>query len=576
MARVVGLDIGRFSVKAVVLETSMRAFELIEVVEEPIVRAAPDGDDGEHAPGETQPTGHPAAEASAPEPVASDDEDDAFRGLDPAALAALERLRDRGLFEADAIYTQLRPSDVLLTKVALPFSQPREIAAVLAPQLEGRVPAEVDELSIDFMRGGRLPSGEYAVYAAGVDPARLAIVLAELAGVGVDPRVLDVPPFPLMTAARTLVTEPITGPIAVVDIGAETTGVIIFDGADLQYARTFPGGGERATAALAAVFGLDADTAREGKHREGFLDASLPESEGPTGQDATDVSNACREASKGLVRQLRRTLHAHATEWGVGVSRVYLCGGGSMLPGLVDYVGQSLGVDTRPLPYDAPAVALGGFAEVGPRFASALGLALRGTTAPKGSEMNARVGDFSFRGSYEYVRQRAPQIALGLVAIAALGLAFAFGRIASLKAESSALDTALAEATLSVFGESVTEPNAIQSRFRLGAVRPSFLPERSAYAVFVSILSTVGDTVDLGYEVTASDVEVDMERRIFRVEGAADSAESVDTFEAELGALDCLRDIERNDLSQRRGTEGFTFALQGEVRCGGATEEESE
>lgn len=568
MARVVGLDIGTLSVKAVVVETSLRGYELVEVIEEPIVRLVeepqtqPDGEPA--APDAEQPAG-PAAAAESTEPDFS---------IGDAELDALERLVARGIGEADSVYMALRPSDVLLTKVGLPFSNDREIAAVLAPQLEGRIPAEVDELTLDFMRGGRQESGEYAIYAAATDPARLATVLGELGALGLDPRVLDVPPFPAMTAARGLITAPSEGPIAVVDIGAESTGVAIFDGDALQYARTFTGGGERVTAALRKTFGLDAETAREGKHREGFIDLATPETDAPTGQDAADISNACRAASKGLVRQLRRTLHAHATEWGTGVTTVYLTGGGSLLPGLAEYIGQSLGVETRPLPFDAPGVALAGFAEVGPRFTTALGLALRGAPSVKGSEMNLRVGEFEFRGTYEYVRQRIPSMAIGLVAVAVLGLAFAFGRMATLRAELAAVDTALAEATQSVFGESVTETSDIQRRFRLGSVRPSFVPDTSAYQLFVAILATVGNTVDLGYEVTASDVEVDLERRIFRVEGEADSAESVDTFETELSAVECLSEIERNDLSQSRGSEGFTFSVQGEIACGGEDEEE--
>lgn len=572
MARVVGLDIGALTVKAVVLEVGLRTWELVEAVEEAILFPAPEpvvppeaeaasaGESGAH---ETPPAD---ADEAAPESAPSPDE--VLPTLGAPTLEAIARLHARGIFEGDAVYTGLAPDSALLTRLTLPFSADKEIAPVLAPQLEGRLPADVDDLLLDFMRGGQLESREYVVYVAGIEPATMALLLAELNDVGVDPKVVDVAPFPLLTAARALLPEAPTGPIAVVDIGADATGVAIFDALDLQYARTFSGGGERITNALADMFSLDAPTARAGKHREGFIDDQTPENEGPTGQDAIDISNACRTAVKPLIRQLRRTLHAHASEWNTGIERVYLCGGSVALPGLAQYIGQSLGVETMLLPTAVPSTSsVPEFATEGPRFATALGLALRGVSGIKGSSMNARVGPFTFKGTYEYVRQRVPQMIAGAAILAVLSLAFVFGRIAVANAELRALDDALTEATMSVFGTEMTSPNDIASRFRLGGTRPAFIPDVSAYGLFVTASNTIGETLDLGYTVAATDIEIDLERRIFRMQGTADSAESVDTFETQLATHTCFREIERNDLSQVARGEGFEFSVQGIIQC---------
>ena len=555
MARVVGLDIGRFTVKAVVLETSLRSFELIEVVEEAIAPAPVE--EPPHTPDEGEVEEDGAADAL--DPV------EAY-GFSTETLDALRALADRGVFEVDAVYASLRHGDAMLTRVSLPFATKREIGAVLAPQLEGKLPVEVDEVLLDCIAGGKQPSGEYAVYAAAIEPPRLAVMLAQLVEVGIDPKVLDVQPFSLLTIGRAMAPGT-AGPIAIVDLGADQTGIVVYQGADLQYARTFSGGGERFTAALADVFGLDLATARDGKHREGFIDVATPEGDTTTGHDATDISNACRRAAKPLVRQLRRTLHAHATEWGTGVEHIYVTGGASLLPGLVEYVAQSLDVGTSPLPFSRPEVeTVPGFAEVGNKFATAFGLALRGVPSVNGSQFDARIGPFAFKGSYEHVRARLPQMVGAVAVLILLSFTFALGRVVMLKSEAAALDSALAESTAPLFGEEVTDGDRISRRLRLEAIPPPFLPTTSGYEVWSQIGNAFVETDNLGYSVVAGAFEVDMERRVYRVEGTADSAESVDTFEAQLGAIECVSTVNRNEMSA--SGDAFEFTINGAIGCG--------
>ncbi len=559
MARVVGLDIGRFTVKAVLLETSLRSYEVVEVVEEPIVHP-PLREEPEHSETEGEEV------AAADEEAVADPTE--LYGFGEPTLEALRALSSRGVFEADAVFASLRHGDALITRLELPFGSKREIEPILAPQLEGKLPTDIEEVLLDSMVGGRQEGGDYAVYAAAIEPARLAIMLAELEEVGVDPKLLDVQPFPLLTVGRSLAPEG-NGPVAIVDLGSEQIGVVVFHGKELQYARTFSGGGERFTAALADVFGLDPLTAREGKHREGFIDVGTEETDSATGHDATDISNACRRAAKPLIRQLRRTLQGHASEWGRGVEHIYVTGGSSLLPGLVEYLGQSLGVPATALPFGSVS-SIDGFNEVGNKFATALGLGLRGIAGVEGSDFNARIGPFAFKGSYEHIRSKLPQMLGAMAILAALSLAFIAGRIVMLKAESAALNEALAEATEPLFGEAVTDGNRIRRRFNLEANPPRFLPEQSAFGLWSEIANAFIETGNLGYDVEAGAFEVDLERRVYRVEGIADSAESVDTFEAQLAAIECVSTVNRNEMSA--SGESFEFSINGAL-CGSDDED---
>lgn len=563
--RVTGLDIGRSSVKAVVIEASGRNWQLAEVVEEPIERPTTAPDDPQATPPMGQPVAPPEDAEAAPDP--DEDVEVVVTGLDEPTRAALRRLAGHGVFDVDQIISALSDDDVYSATITLPFDGYREISAVLPPQLEGRLPVEAEDLVLDHMVSGKATNGENRVFAVAVDPGRLGLLLGDLNELGVDPRHLDVPPWSLFASLAAL-TPGSDEAVGIVDIGARTTNLLIAAGGNIQFARTMQGGGDRVTESLASMFDLPFDRAEDGKLREGFIDPQMREADGPTGDDAADIAQACRNGVKPLVRQLRRTLQAHASEAGQPVTRLYLAGGGATLPGLAEYIGQSLGVPTELIPRDTPELAaVAGFADVGHRFVAALGLALRGTSRPETSDLDLRKGAFAFRGSYDYLVQRAPSLAFGAVALLVAGLAFLFANNRLLAAEHNAVEDALSTMSESMFGESTADPGTIRRRMARGAALPGFVPERTATSLFVDIVNSAEETVNLGYSVRATDIEVDLERALVRVEGTADGAESVDEYQRVLAQVDCLYELRRDELSQRPGAEGFSFSIVGAATC---------
>ena len=552
-SRVTGLEIGVHSVRAVVLEAGFRGFELVEVAEEAIVEpeSAPP-----EVPADADGDGADAEVFDEPMPL----------GLTDGTRAAIGRLADRGVFEVDSVVTALPRDAVYLTELDLPFSNPNQIRPILAPQLDGRLPEETDELLFDLMVGGEAAGGGHVIHIAATRPERIAVFLGELQSLGVDPRILDLSPMPVFTTSR--LEEPdATDRVAIVDIGAETTGLVIRNGEHVELVRVLGGGGEAITRALAATFEIDEATARAGKHREGFIDAGMPELTESSGDDRADTANACRKAVKPLVRRLRTTLHAHMTRIGAPVDRIELHGGTAALPGLAAYFEQSLGVPTRTYSTGhAVLTSLEGFDAVSHRFSSALGLALRAAPGTAGSRFDFRVGPFGFRGSYEHLQARLPELGIGAAAILVAAMLLFFGRVAMLKAEQNQLDEALTVVTTEMFGEAYTDPRAISNQLLLAGAGPALHPNRSAHDHFVDLANVIGDMQDFGGEIRATTMEVDLGRYIFRLEGNAGSAEDVDELQGMLDELECLTDIERNDLSRDREA-GFRFSVQGAIDC---------
>jgi hypothetical protein len=219
--------------------------------------------------------------------------------------------------------------------------------------------------------------------------------------------------------------------------------------------------------------------------------------------------------------------------------------------------------------------SLDGFAEISHRFGGALGLALRAAPNTAGSRFDFRTGPFAFRGSYEHLQARLPELGIGFAAILVAALLLFFGRVAMLKAEQGQLDEALTTVTTEMFGEAITDTRTIQNQLLLAGAGPSLHPDRSAFDHFVDLANVVGDMQDFGGELEATTVEVDLGRFIFRLEGRSGTAETVDELQTMLDERDCLTAIERNDLSRDRES-GFRFAIQGAIDCSVMTGDDSE
>ena len=583
--RITGLDIGSTAVRAVVLDAGFRGFELIEAVEERLVLPTDTPGDAPRSATEPQPdpsatvplTGleatpasDPSASHDAPPDVTSDGAAAVDDGEQPlislAAREAIARLRDRGLLQSDVVVMTIGEESFYLTTLDLPFSGAREISAVLMPQLDGRLPEDVEDLHLDFMLVGKQPSGEHRLYAGGIQHSEMQRWMGLWQELGVDPRIVDVSPFHLFTAASWLAPGAPGEATAMLDLGGQFSRLVIYRDGRLELARTIHAGGDLITDEIAREFNLTPARAREGKHREAFVDA-IPEGE-ELSDDARRAADACRRGLRPVIRDVRRTLQAHATETGTPVTRLLLSGGGSALGGLAEHLTQQLGVPTERVPLDRPELAaVPAFQELGHRFVTALGLALRGTSWQGGSGFNLRRAPYEFAGAYEYLTQRLPNL-LGLAALVlATFVFFLFGRMALLKAEYRAVDDALAQVTREVFGSEVRDPDAVRSRLRRGTEAPALLPEHSAYDILAELSHAAGDARAEGHEITLTSLDVDLSRRVLRVTGTCNSAQAAEQYRALVEATPCAQRVRRTALSERSGSSDFTFTLEGEASC---------
>lgn len=564
--RVIGLDIGTRYVRGVILESRARSIALAELVEEPIATPesellpptpdAPDAPDEANSDSSTDETQHDAE--------TTDGEEDALpaRAWSPEIEAAVRRILERPDLEVDTVIAAAPEGVFMITALELPFQTDREVRAVLGPQLDGRLPGEIEELHLDYMVSGKNDEGLWRVFAGGISQEDMARLMGEWEGLERDPRVIDVMPFPLFTAGEWLQSSKERS-VAYIDMGASFTRIIIAHNGLVEVARTIPGGGDAITATIARVFELPHEAAHELKHSQASVDGDAAEV-----PEAQRLSEAVREGLRPTIRDLRRTLTAHSAAHGRAVEQVYVSGGAFNLKGLVELVEQELYVPAEQLSFNREEVnTIPGARSVSHSFMTALGLALRGFPPPTTSTFNLRHGAWAFRGAYEYITQRLPALAVLTGVLLFALIFFTASRNSLLKAEFRAADDGLAEISRQVFGSEVRDPALVSSRLARGVEGSGLHPDISAYDVVVRLSKAAQVTVDAQMPIELGNLDVDMTRRQVRVSGVCDSANAAETFGQNLSKDSCLKSVQRTNLNQRRSDSKFEFSYTATVNC---------
>ncbi len=129
--------------------------------------------------------------------------------------------------------------------------------------------------------------------------------------------------------------------IALIDMGATTTDIVIEREGRFRFTRPLNFGGNDVTKAIAAAFGANFQDAERMKRERGFA---------PSGDAARDGKGG-EVIGKALQRFVSETMRSFAyfrsLPGGGQVHRVILCGGGACLRNIVPYLQSALGVEVR-------------------------------------------------------------------------------------------------------------------------------------------------------------------------------------------------------------------------------------
>lgn len=518
MARILGLDMGTRTVKALVLESSLRGFTLRGYHEAPVEEGT---------------------------------------GL----AGALASLRAGDQLAADQVVVAVPGASVATHLITLPFTDAKRIDSTIAFEVEAQLPYDLAEAVFDYHVLG-VRDGKSDVLVSALRKEELTAFLQTLAAAGIDPRVVTTSALAYQALlAQALTGEPGAPPPgdaaeAIVDIGHTRTSVCIAHAGSLEYARTFAGGGADLTRVVASEFKVSLQDAEAWKNNEG--DVTLEQGASPESEKA---AAALLRGLTPIVREVRATLRAHAARFRRPVARIYLAGGTARLKGLGALLSRELCTEVRPLdpiPRANSPVPAG----CEPLAAQAFALALRGHGAARAARFNLRKGDFAFKGDLDYLKGKTSRIVAFSAVLLVLTMLLVWSKLHVLGRTEAELDRTLCTTTQRVVGQCQKNYDVALSLLKGKGSPAASLPTYSSVDLLAEVTSRAGALKSMRFD----DVSVQLDR--VQLHGETESFDGVDQLVGALKGFKCFQETKRGKVQKSKDGSRVQFDLDIRVQCG--------
>jgi type IV pilus assembly protein PilM len=251
---------------------------------------------------------------------------------DPVAVtSALKQLWAACRFDTKRVMLGVTNPQLVVREMSVSNLPPKEMHKSLPFQVRDMLPLAVERSLLDFHPledPGDNPTVRGLLIAMPKDAVMTTVQAVEKAGLHVVG--VDLASFAVLRAASRLDAQV----EAIVDIGAEVTSVVVHADGEPLIVRTVPRGGAEVTESMATRLGVSPAEAEAIKCRFGLHGDGNP-----------DTATAAADAIRPLVNELRSSFTYLASgERQKQVTRISLCGGSALMPGLAEHMQQQLKV----------------------------------------------------------------------------------------------------------------------------------------------------------------------------------------------------------------------------------------
>ncbi len=538
MARIIGLDIGTWAIKATVLHGGFNRFDIEGQLSVPIEGA--EGTDP--SIGDT---------LSAVEQMV-------------ALIESAERRQWGAAFPVN---------HAALRAVTLPFTDKNQVAQTLQFEIESLVPYDLSEMVMAHRIVDVNEQGS-RVLAALAPHSRVGTRLAELSDAGADPKTLVLDGDILGGLAG-------SGTEAILDIGHTRTIVSVAKDSQTVFSRGISQGGLDLTQALAHTFGVDHTEAQKRKHAAHLSTKAVAEwaDEDATNTDEPPVAirnpdaDVLRKALAPLIASIRTTLISYEEESGVDIERIQITGGTSNLAGLTTLLKAELGVSV--------SILRTGSMDTNSPNGHALSTALADRTAglDHGSVMELRTDQFKYRGDLASARM----LALATAAAVILGIIGGIGYFAyqhsAASARLAAVDAQIAETVASVVSEDGATLSFDTPDDALALLQSKTLEATGRIDLLGAIVGETPPTISTLNQISSSlpdhktariDVrELTVSDKSISLKAETDGYDAAANIEESLAANEKFRRAKKGDEKKTRNGVQFTVSIPlGEVDAG--------
>ena len=271
--KILGLDIGRDSIKAVRVRVGLRGYEVARIA---LVNIDKEG----------------------------------------GTEQALKKLFESGIFTDSICITALPAKDFFFRNISLPFKDKKKISQTVGYELEPLIPCPADEVLIDYVITDQTDQTD--IFSAAVHKSTVGDLTRVLAECRVEASTIDIDAVP--AASRLLTRGVVAGCGLLLDIGAGDTAGVLFGKNEILHIRHLPFGGEKITIAIAEALKIE------------FSEAEKRKRTGRTSEAEEEISAVCGKFFSEVKNTLQfLKLKGYLKE---DPAKVFLTGGGALYPPL--------------------------------------------------------------------------------------------------------------------------------------------------------------------------------------------------------------------------------------------------
>jgi type IV pilus assembly protein PilM len=336
---IVGLDIGSSSIKAVELKKSRNGVEVAHM---------------------------------AMEPLSSDIVVDSMIVDSGSVASAITKIFTESGIKTRAVATSVSGHSVIVKRIPMSSMSDQELAGVIQTEAAQHIPFDISDVSIDYQILNDNGGATMDVLLVAVKKDKILNYTNVLSLAGKSPAVVDIDAFALQNCYEYNYQPGPGATVALLNLGASVMNINIVKGTTPLFTRDVSVGGHQYTDSLQKELDLSFDDAESLKlgHKVGTVseDAKMP-----ILQQVTEI----------IVLEIQKTFDFfRATATGEHIERIYLAGGSSQVPGLIEGLRQEFSLPVEILnPFQRIEPPLGTGADLADKnagqMAVAVGLALR-------------------------------------------------------------------------------------------------------------------------------------------------------------------------------------------------------
>ncbi len=268
------------------------------------------------------------------------------------------------------------PGQTVFTRTRqLPPVPEHKVTPIVRYEIQQQIPFSLDQIALSYQVLNRTDVGGYEVLMAAIKVDVVEKQMDLLAAAKRTASTVDVCPLAAYNWLKHTGEFGDEGDcVAMVDLGASTTDIVIERDGQFRFMRSLSMGGNDITQAIASEFGMTFREAEKLKRERGFAPTGDPSRDGKGGEV---IGRVLDRLSSDIARSIS---YFRSQPGGGNVSRVIICGGGACMRNIVPYLQRKLNVEVRiaqPLSGVTVAPAAQEAHDHPEQAACALGMALR-------------------------------------------------------------------------------------------------------------------------------------------------------------------------------------------------------